>query len=196
MNVLLRTRAGHARPLAVESWCRPASSGERRLLASLTGPVLDLGCGPGRLVVALNEIGTAALGVDASPAAIGRARAAGAPSLRHSVFDPLPGEGRWPTILLFDGNVGIGGDPVRLLRRVAELLGPSGRALVEVEPPGVASHSTQARLEHGDQTSAWFPWSWVSADAIDGLAEAAGLVRQGWERLEHRWFAILGTGDS
>jgi SAM-dependent methyltransferase len=193
MSVVLRTRTGHARALDVDTWCAPASGAERRLLGSLRGPVLDLGCGPGRLVVALNELGIAALGVDASPQAIERARSAGAPTLRHSVFDPLPGEGRWPTILLFDGNVGIGGDPVRLLRRVAELLGPDGTALVEVEPPGSHTHSTHARLEREDETSEWFPWSWVSADAIDDLAARAGLDRRAWQRLDDRWLAALGA---
>ncbi len=192
---MLRTRAGLTRALDVDTWCAPASGAERALLASLRGPVLDLGCGPGRLVVALNQLGIAALGVDASPQAIERARSAGAPTLRHSVFDPLPGEGRWPTILLFDGNVGIGGDPERLLARVAALLGPDGRALVEVEPPGSHTHSTHARLEHGDETTAWFPWSWVSADAIDQVALVAGLTRTRWERMDGRWFAVLQAGS-
>ena len=39
----------------------------------------------------------------------------GGPALRRSVFDPLPGEGRWGTALLLDGNIGIGGDPRALL---------------------------------------------------------------------------------
>ena len=138
MSVVLRSRTGAVRPLAVDDWCAPASPDERGLLATLPGPVLDLGCGPGRLVLALCELGIAALGVDASPRAVDLARALGAATLERSVFDALPGEGRWPTVLLFDGNVGIGGDPATLLRRVGDLLAPHGRAFVEVEPPGAA----------------------------------------------------------
>ena len=40
----------------------------------------------------------------------------GGAALRRDVFAPLPGEGRWYTALLADGNVGIGGDPVALLQ--------------------------------------------------------------------------------
>jgi SAM-dependent methyltransferase len=192
MTVVIRTRTGHARTLAVAEWCAPASVEEQALLAQLDGPVLDLGCGPGRLVVALGELGIPAMGVDASPRAVGRARARGAATLQHSLFDPLPGEGRWPTVLLFDGNVGIGGDPTSLLVRVAELLAPHGRALVEVEPPGAPSHATEARLERGAEVSLWFPWAWVGADGIDELACRAGLARVGWQVLGPRWFAVLG----
>ena len=32
--------------------------------------------------------------------------------LRRDLFAPLPGEGRWHHVLLADGNIGIGGDPV------------------------------------------------------------------------------------
>jgi len=192
MSVVIRSRAGATRPLAVDDWCAPASSDERRLLASLPGPVLDLGCGPGRLVLALCELGIAALGVDASPRAVDLARALGAATLERSVFDALPGEGRWPTVLLFDGNVGIGGDPATLLRRVGELLAPHGRAFVEVEPPGAASHATQARLERGGDVSIWFPWAWVGADTIDDLADRAGLARVEWRMIGARWFAVLG----
>ena len=48
--------------------------------------------------------------------------AVGRPALRRDVFEPLPGTGRWQTVLLADGNVGLGGDPLRVLRRAAELL--------------------------------------------------------------------------
>ena len=91
------------------------------------GPTIDLGCGPGRLVAHLIRRGVPALGVDLSPAAIGLARRSGAPALRRDVFGPLPGTGRWHTVLLADGNVGLGGDPWRVLRRAAELLRQGGR---------------------------------------------------------------------
>ena len=77
----------------------------------MAGPVLDVGCGPGRLVLGLAQRGTVALGVDPAPAAVALARSRGAPVLQRSVFDPLPGQGRWRTVLLADGNIGIGGDP-------------------------------------------------------------------------------------
>ena len=71
-----------------------------------------------------------------SPAAVGHAIERQATALVRSVFDPLPGTGRWATALLFDGNVGIGGDPARLLRRVRRAARPDGRAIVEMAPPG------------------------------------------------------------
>jgi len=52
------------------------------------------------------------------------------------------GGGRWAHVLLADGNVGIGGDVVALLRRCAELVRPGGTVVVEVERPG-AGHVVQ-----------------------------------------------------
>ena len=90
-----------------------------------------------------------ALGVDSSPRAVAEARARGAIALCRSVFDPLPGEGRWGSVVLLDGNVGIGGDPVALLARARRLMAPGGVALVEVEPPGRPSQRLRVRLETG-----------------------------------------------
>jgi SAM-dependent methyltransferase len=117
-------------------WERPADSVELELLGSAVAPVLDIGCGPGRIVAALHERGVAVLGIDATPAAITRARRADIPVVMQSVFDPVAPEGGWGTLLLFDGNIGIGADPVRLLARVHELLREGGRTLVELQAPG------------------------------------------------------------
>ena len=65
---------------------------------------------------------------------------------RCSVFGAVPRSGRWDTALLVDGNIGIGGGPVPLLRRVAELLAPGGQGLVEVEGPAGTSERTRLRL--------------------------------------------------
>ena len=111
MSLHLVSDAGERTVLALGRWSAHATEAEIDLLSALHPPVLDLGCGPGRLVAALSARGTAVLGVDASPAAVDLTRATGGTALCRSVFDPLPGEGRWRSVLLVDGNVGIGGTP-------------------------------------------------------------------------------------
>jgi SAM-dependent methyltransferase len=191
MSVVLRARDGSTTALPVADWCAPATAAELALLERLDGPVLDLGCGPGRLVSALGARGVAALGVDVSLPAIAHAEARGAAVLHRSLFDRLPGEGRWRAAVLFDGNVGIGGDPIRLLRRVAHLLGRGGRALVEVGAPGVRTRLTSARLERGDETTPWFPWAWVGVDTMPWFTSCARLDVVERHHLDERWFTVL-----
>ena len=109
--------------------------------------MLDVGCGPGRLLAALAAEGRAATGIDISPVAVRLARRRGGQAICASVFSPLLEAGAWRSVLLLDGNVGIGGDPERLLARVAELLTPGGEAIVEVEPPGGGATVLGVRLE-------------------------------------------------
>lgn len=59
---------GRVAGLAVQRWQRPADGDDAWLLDRCAGPVVDLGCGPGRLLVALAARGIPALGVDHSPA--------------------------------------------------------------------------------------------------------------------------------
>ena len=191
MTIVLRLREGPERRLTVDQWHNPATSAEIGLLARLSGPVLDLGCGPGRLVVALAGIGVPALGIDASPHAVRAAISRGAPALCRSVFDPLPAEGRWRSVLLLDGNIGIGGDPVALLRRTRQLMIDTGTALVEVDPPGGSTAATTARIERDGSRTAWFPWASVAAGHFDALASRAGFRRVRWDRIDTRWFATI-----
>ena len=187
---VIEHRDGSRTPLQVDNWLhiRP---GDTSMVERCTGPTLDVGSGPGRLTVALAERGIPALGIDVTPYAVHVARAAGALTLLRDVFGRVPGAGRWMTVLLADGNIGIGGDPIALLRRVAELLTTRGQAIVEVQPPGTALCSEQIRLRHGGQTSAWFPWSYVGADQIAEIAGRAGLsAAESWS-VDDRWFASL-----
>ena len=182
---------GTRTPLPVEDWLR-ASPGDASLVDRCSGPTLDVGSGPGRLTVALAERGIPALGIDVTPYAVTVARDAGALTLTRDVFGHVPGTGRWMTVLLADGNIGIGGDPVTLLRRVAELLGPHGRALVEVQPPGTELRRELVRLRAEGKIGAWFPWAYVGADQIGEVAASAGLeATESWQA-DGRWFAVLG----
>ena len=105
---------GTRRRLPFERWLRRAADEEEQLLQWATGPVLDVGCGVGRHLTALGRRGVAATGVEISPRAVQIARARGAEVLEGSIFDH-PTAGGWGSALLLDGNIGIGGDPERLL---------------------------------------------------------------------------------
>jgi hypothetical protein len=59
-----------------------------------TGPIIELGCGPGRLVARLIQRGVPALGIDRSATAIRLAGRGGAPALLGDVFAPSPASGR------------------------------------------------------------------------------------------------------
>ena len=185
--------AGRRDPLRsdLERWCGEVDAVDLLLLSRAEGPVLDVGCGPGRLVAELARPGRSALGVDVASAAVHLTTAAGGAAIRRSVFDPLPGEGRWGAVLLADGNVGIGGDPVVLLRRGRRLAQPGGRVLVELEAPGTGCATVRTRLERKGEVTPWFDWAHVAVDAVAGPAALAGLRVQDIWHAGGRWFASL-----
>jgi SAM-dependent methyltransferase len=175
-------------------WSGPITEEDRTLLTRVTGPALDIGCGPGRHVSSLAAQGVPALGIDLAPAALAAARRDGAPVLRRSVFDRLPGFGRWRSALLLDGNVGIGADPARLLRRVARILRPGGELFVEVTGAGARSSRRRVTLEMNGHPGPWFWWRRVSADELAGLAAGAGMqIIEEWTARD-RHFAVLVNG--
>ena len=186
---------GGREPVDVGRWFA-SLAGDASLLDRCAGPVLDIGSGPGRLTVALTERGHLALGIDIAGPAVARTRRAGAAALRRDVFGPVPGAGRWRTALLADGNIGIGGDPTALLRRVAALLAPDGQALVEVEPPGRAARRSRVRLHRGGRSGDWFDWAYVGVDDIADVASPAGLTPAETWTAAGRWFARLTRPDA
>jgi SAM-dependent methyltransferase len=172
--LFLRREDGWLLPLEVERWCARADDADMTVLQRCAGAVLDIGCGPGRLVAALLALGRPSLGVDLSPAAVAHTVRAGGAALCRSVFDRLPGEGRWGTALLLDGNIGIGGDPRALLRRAARLVVPGGLLLVEVAPEEVDERA-DVRVDDGrGGLGSAFPWARVGPAALVRHGAATG----------------------
>lgn len=188
----LELATGERITLPTERWRATPDPGDELLLSSCAGPTLDIGCGPGRLTAALTERGVAALGMDVSAVAVRLTIEAGAPAVRRDVFDRQPGEGGWRHALLADGNIGIGGDPVRLLGRVRELLRGGGSALVEVDPPGIGLRRGRVRVSTpGGSGTRWFDWAWLGADAVPLAAAGAGLATSWVREAGGRWFTEL-----
>jgi SAM-dependent methyltransferase len=191
-TMTLASTDGVVMPLEVGTWLGRPGRAEAELLDRAVGPVLDVGCGPGRHTIELLRRGIPAVGLDISPRAVRLAARRGAPALLGSVFDPVSGEGTWGTVLLLDGNIGIGGHPPALLRRARRLLRPDGRLLVEALPPGAPTRSVRVRV-HVDRRAASrpFPWAVVGVLDLPGLAARGGFrVRELMEG-DGRWFARL-----
>ena len=111
------------------------------------------------------------------PRRSGRPAAAASRALRAASSTRCPGEGRWETALLADGNIGIGGDPVALLaarpraaRRRTAASSSTSRRGAPVSSPGTSRLETARGRE---RTRSRGPL--VGADAIQAVAAAARL---------------------
>jgi SAM-dependent methyltransferase len=175
---LLVSECGVEIVLDVARYCAAPSRSERRFLKRLTGPILDVGCGPGRAAAYLRQRGIPALGLDANGALVELARTNGAWCVHQSMFEPVPFEGRWQEVLLLDGNIGIGGDPAKLLERLRAIVTMGGHALLEVERFG-GNLQMIVREHHAGEVGTPFPWATVSVMSLDAL-----IAGSGW-RCEH-----------
>ena len=176
-SVVMLHHDGSEEPLEVSRWAARASDAAHTLMVDhCDGPTIDLGCGPGRMVHALQTRGVVSLGIDSSAEAVRLARVRGISVLHRDVFKPVPREGRWAHALLADGNVGIGGRPLGLLRRVWAMLAIGGVLHVELQGPGIGIVHTSRQLLVDGRLGRRFAWALVGMDAIAGLAHRAGFA--------------------
>ena len=115
-----------------ESW----SQVEQEAMAHVRGRVLDVGCGPGRVALYLQEQGHEVVGVDNSPGAIRVARQRGVRHVRELDVTQitLARLGQFDTVVMLGNNLGLLGQPVQarmILRRLAAMTGPAGRIVAQ-----------------------------------------------------------------
>lgn len=191
----VRHRDGRRNLLPVGRWLggEHADADDRAvdetLLALCRGRTIDLACGPGRLVEELRRRGVSAMGVDTSPAAVALVRERGAKAELADIFDIVPHEGHWDTVLLVDGNIGIGGDPGRVIGRAHDIACESGTVHVEVAAPGTGFVAERLRIESDETAGPWYDWARIDADTLAPLAAARGLVPVGVTAIAGRHFA-------
>ncbi|WP_052663509.1 class I SAM-dependent methyltransferase [Psychromicrobium lacuslunae] len=189
--------AGRVTPMRfqLQDWAAAAQPIERRLLRQVTGPLLDVGCGPGRMLNAAERLGTEAWGVEPHPFAADQARAKGLVVLQQSIFDPLPGRLEthyFSAVLLLDGNIGIEGNPDRLLQRLHTLTASRGTLIVETDiDEQIAQRYTAVLEDSQGRRSDPFNWARFGLGALSRLAP-----KHGWEpartvRKGERTFCLL-----
>lgn len=189
----LRSSGGDVIALDITRWLSPVDAADETVLARCCGPTLDVGCGPGRFVTALGERAVPALGLDIASTAVALNVHRGTPALLRSVFARVPGEGRWPVALLMDGNIGIGGDPCRLLRRLRQVLCASGRVIVEVHPDPDVDEQLRVRFScDGKPVGPAFGWARLGLTALVRRADGAGYASWDVWSSGGRTFVSLG----
>lgn len=164
----------------VQDWLMEADDFEQSLLLGLKGSLLDIGCGPGRMLFAAETQGIRAYGIDSSSQAAHRAQSRGAVVFHQSIFATVPGEGGYNSLLLLDGNIGIGGNPANLLQRLFDVAAPGATLFVETDPVmnNVAQYQA-VLIDAAGRSSEVFDWARLGADALHRLGAEIGwhLVR-------------------
>jgi SAM-dependent methyltransferase len=146
---------------------------------------LDVGCGEGWLVRALGEAGVRAAGVDAVPALVERARAAGGGAFHVASYETLaaaplaelPDDLRDVDVVV--ANFALIGEAAvdALVRRVPALLRPGGAFVLQTLHPLVAAGD----LPYAD---GWRPGSWAGfSDAFRDPAPWYFRTVESWVRL-------------
>jgi len=176
-------------------WTRRADHVDEMVVARCEPPVLDIGCGPGRMVAALQRSGRAALGIDISAVAVDVGRRAGGQVLRRDLALPLAAEGRWGTTLLLDGNIGIGGDVPALLRRCRQIVGGGGLIISEIDTDPARDETYEVVLSRPGCESAPVPWAAIGVRPLVRVAAALDLIVTEVWVADRRSFVALRTAS-
>jgi SAM-dependent methyltransferase len=163
-------------------------------VAFAQGRVLDLGCGPGRYLLWLQERGVEVVGIDVSPGALQVARERGARAVRLMPIEGIDFAPASFDVALFMGStLGIGGG-IRIvaerLARVHPPIRPGGCLITDVREPEATERAVhkayhaarrregrypgelRIRLEYAGHATAWFDFTLVNEESVSQAAAA------------------------
>lgn len=164
---------------------------QRRAIAFARGRVLDIGCGPGRVALYLQQRGHPVLAIDTSPLAVQTARLRGVRNAQAlSVTQVSRRLGIFETILLFGNNFGLMANPQRarwLLRRFDRMTSDRAVVIAEILDPydtnvpehrryhrrnrarGRMAGQSRIRVRYKDVVTPWFDYLFVSRPELRQL---------------------------
>lgn len=169
---------------------------EKKALGLAKGRVLDLGVGPGRVSLHLQEMGLEAVGVDISERMLEAARRRGVKNaVKMSVCDLDFPKAHFQTAIAFGNNFGLCGTPegvMSMLVRLREVVSDDGVFLAEsidpvntTKPEHLTYHErnrsmgrmpgqVRLRFHYKGQVDDWFGLLMVTPDEMRGLADRTG----------------------
>jgi SAM-dependent methyltransferase len=109
-----------------DNWWEP----EQLAMKHVSGKVLDIGCGAGRVALHLQNLGFSVVGVDLAPGAIAACKKRGLIDARVMSADKLDfPDSMFDTVILFGNNFGVLGDEtkiIEMLRTLHRITTPEG----------------------------------------------------------------------
>ncbi|WP_420631582.1 class I SAM-dependent methyltransferase [Candidatus Leptofilum sp.] len=177
----------------MEDW----TENQTAVLSLIHDRVLDVGCGPGRVCLFLQNQGHNVVGIDNSPLAIQTAKLRGVQDARLlSITQASRNKlGIFGTIVMFGNNFGLFGNPKRakwLLRRFYHMTTRNGRILTESRnihktdnPQHLAFHERnrqlgrlpgqlRLRVRYKTMIGPWFEYLMVSPEEMAEIVEGTG----------------------
>lgn len=188
---------------------------ERQALRYMRGRVLDVGCGAGRVALALQHRGVDVVGLDASPLAVRAAKIHGVQCVQRGTIERLASTIRdFDSLILFGNNFGLFATPEcahELLCEWASVARPGTRLLLESTSAyfggapgfdrsyyrrnrdlGLAPGHVSLRYHYGEMTGDWFSWLFVSQREIRRILRGTGwhVVRMLDDALSEPYVAV------